>query len=306
MNRGALVAAGSLAFVLVVACDSGASKQSVPAATPAPGVSAAAQPTATTAAVPPVSEPQPEGWVPESPLAGLVALADVAPYDTASYGSRVDSTTHGLGVVTLRWSAPRDTSSAAPRRTLWFRREPSAAARPVGALVLASPRDSAEGQFFLFAPPRTRRNLVEYENDGYGVPVDSLASGWARAILGWDSAGARIIGWADTTDTARVQVVRWVDHFRDVPLFFMNDRTARLYESLSDTLGAGALLPSIDRADYDLTMLETRGRWMRVTFTWPVARCGAEIDTTRTTSRTLWVPYQDPRGKLLVWGPHDC
>jgi hypothetical protein len=83
----------------------------------------------------------------------------------------------------------------------------------------------------------------------------------------------------------------------------VHPETARLFDGLADTLGPGAPAPT---TSFELTTLETRGRWMRVRLRAPFDVCEGQ-DTAGVPVREAWIAYLDPRGRpLMFYPPRGC
>lgn len=250
----------------------------------------AAQSTPTTVAAAPAAASRPElaplEWAPSKDQ-----LAD------SLFGPRADSSDLGVGLVALRIHGGAGDSLSPYTDTLHFRAAPRADAPVVAALVLGV-TDPAMWRYEMLGPRGTRINVREYAYEESGVPVDSIAGRWARAVVGWDTAGARVLGWADASDTTRVELVRWADYLRERVWYFLDPKGARVYASLADTAGPGDALPE----GYDIEALETRGRWMRMRLLWPYDKCEGQ-DSTKATRREVWAEYLDQRGRPKVFYP---
>jgi hypothetical protein len=217
------------------------------------------------------------------------------------FGPRADSADLGIGLVALRM--PAFPASLGHRDTLHFRAAPRPDAAPVAALVLEGV-DSTSWRYALLGPPGTRINVKEYAYEESGVPVDSIEGRWVRGIVGWEPSGARVTGWANADDTARVDLVRWSEHLKTRVWYFLAPDSARVYASLADTASSGAPLPLTDPERLDIEPIETRGRWMRMRVLYPYNRCEDQgKDTTAATRREVWVEYLDRRGRPKVFYP---
>lgn len=242
----------------------------------------------------------PASAAPDSSLATLAPLRAVHFDDQLAdslFGARADSSDLGTGVLALRVGAGTDSSRYPWADTLRLRAAPRGDAAVVAAWIVAMP-SSGSWEYALHGPGGARPNDIEYEYEERGLPIDSTSGTWVRAIVGWDTAGARVTGWADATDTARVRLVAWAEKIKEAPWFFRDSTQARLFTSLDDTLSEG------DRPPGEFTMdpLESRGRWLRVRFRAGVEPCD-EQDTTGKPTRDVWIPYLDRRGRPLVFYP---
>ena len=216
-----------------------------------------------------------------------------------------DAEDRGTGVVHL--AAPPGPASTAHTDTLLFRAAPSADAAPVAALLVEHTADGGWA-YSVAAPTPVAPRLLEYGYEEAGVPTDSAdASGrWVRGVLGTDTDGAAVRGWAELRDghTARLQ---WAEHLREQPVFLLRpDRGA--FRAAPDgpavALGtpvAGHVSDTGDRADaVAIYPVAASGAWLRVRVVSPSDLC-VPPDSTSRTETDAWIRYLDERGRPLVW-----
>jgi hypothetical protein len=244
-----------------------------PAATPRPDTSAASEPATT---------------VPDAPWRMVAWHPHEAPVAD-----------RGRGVVALPVAedtgAPGRASAATERSdTLVFRSRPDPAAPVAGLLLL---RISGSGwEYAVAGPGLAAPNLVEFGYEESGVPIDSIVEDgqWLRGLLGTDSAGRWLTGWADARGD-RIEHRWWADHLAGQALFALDTTRLRL---AAEPGGAPIDIPAGEFILYGADSV--RGRWLRARLVAPSDYCAAGDSGARHEQR-LWVEYLDARGRPQVW-----
>ena len=227
----------------------------------------------------------------------LAALAPVAAWHVVSWEPYAGVDPADLGVGAAFLLRAENKRAGAGVDTLLLRSAPGVDATPLGAMLFTV--DSVgTTHYSIAAADSLRPNLVEYGYEESGVPFDSIdaSSRWVRAILGFASDSAALVGWIDTSQPG-IGLVRWAEQLADRPIFFPKPDRAALFAT-PDSTRPMALSPAGDDA-YALHPLERRGAWLRVQVVEPSDNC--EPDSTPRRTRTGWIRYLDGRGRPNVW-----
>jgi hypothetical protein len=188
----------------------------------------------------------------------------------------------GRGVVAL----PVAEDTGAPGRA-------SAATESIDTLVFRSRPEPAAP---VAGPGLAAPNLVEFGYEESGVPIDSMVEDgqWLRGLLGTDSAGRWLTGWADARGD-RIEHRWWADHLAGQALFALDTTRLRL---AAEPGGAPIDIPAGEFILYGADSV--RGRWLRARLVAPSDYCAAGDSGARHEQR-LWVEYLDARGRPQVW-----
>jgi imidazolonepropionase-like amidohydrolase len=204
-----------------------------------------------------------------------------------------ESLARGIGVVAFAESPGGGTGRT---HLLPIHARPDASSRVVATFALHD-HSGSTWSYDLQADPPARSNAVEFDYEEKGLPFDSLAGSWARALYGWRADGPHLRGWVQL-DPARTRHLLWADILQRYHLVWPDPAAARFYDapegSLMDLLVTSS---SGVRADYDLEPLETRGEWMRVRVTVP-STCAGEQPS---AEHLAWIRYLDSDGHPLLW-----
>lgn len=211
----------------------------------------------------------------------------------------------GIGVVYLR--SEYDPTPGAARESIDVRSGPRRAAAITAHFVRTA---EGTGQGFSYAIDGQADlvpSLLEFDYEIQGLPIDRVTPdrGWARALLGHDSAGRPRSGWIEL-DTTRVGVELWRERLPAREWLFFADSVPPPVLDTPD--GRPLRADTVFAADggYALHAEEVRGDWMRVRIVSPDDSCGQAVSppghATRVTRITrAWVRYIDPAGRPRVW-----
>jgi hypothetical protein len=226
----------------------------------------------------------------QAPLAGNVRVRWVphTPGAHLDYGIGITFFATGPGSLTV----PADTALVHARAD---RRAPV-----TGAFLY---KETMRGRAYEYAVSARRRlepNVLEFEYEEAGIPLDSLNAdtSWARVILGFDASGAPHRGWV-RLDSTHLKHKLWTTELPGRSLFFVDGSTRQLLHAPNGRPIAPPL-DSVAAADYILHPLETKGSWMRVRLAVPADICVGP-DEPAPTSSVGWIRYLDPKGRPLVW-----
>lgn len=215
-----------------------------------------------------------------------------------------DAEDRGTGIVFLAGGGV----GTAPREdTLLFHARPAADAPPVAAVIVTYGADGG-WRHDVAAPRPVAPRLLEYGYEEAGVPTDSAdATGrWVRGVLGLDSAGAPVRGWAELRD-GRTGQLRWAEHLVGQPVFLLRP-SAEAFRQAPDgpvlpvpvpSAGTGALAMGTE-IDVAIHPIERRGDWLHVRLVAPSDLCVPGDEWPRHETRA-WIRYLDERGRPLVW-----
>ena len=215
-----------------------------------------------------------------------------------------DAEDRGTGIVFLA----AGTTGAAPREdTLLFRAAPARDAPPVAALIVTYTADGG-WRHDVAAPGAVAPRLLEHGYEEAGVPTDSTdASGrWVRGVLGLDSAGAPVRGWAELVE-GRAERLRWAEHLVGQPLFLLAPSPAAFRASpdgparpLPVPGASPGTVAGATSDDVAIHPLERRGDWLRARVVAPSDLCVPDDSLPRHETEA-WIRYLDERGRPLVW-----
>jgi hypothetical protein len=203
------------------------------------------------------------------------------------------------------------------RGVVAFSEQPTSLGQVDSLPILASPAPGAPIQacflqrfqedtspYALAAPPGSTSNLVEFDYEVMGLPVDSLGpkAAWARVVYAFDGERRPRLGWVSLGPPA-VRLVLWADLLPSRDLFLLDSVP---WEFSDRPLGSPipfAAPPSPH--DYALHPLTTRGAWLQVRIVVPSDVCVEPQPGVRTA--VGWVRYVDARGRPRVWfSPRGC
>jgi hypothetical protein len=191
----------------------------------------------------------------------------------------------GIGFVALAWR-----EDAPATDSLAVHAAPEAGSATVAWFV----HERSPGSYRLEAAPGVRPNLVEHGYEEMGLPLDSVAAGWARVIHGAAPDGAPVTGWV-RLEAGRTEHYLWRD--------FLPARGSvqgfRLEPLPLHRRPAGSPAPP-PPADHELRVLGAEGEWLRVEVVSPSICSGAGTPAPRDTA---WVRYLADDGRPLVWYP---
>ena len=194
----------------------------------------------------------------------------------------------GLGVVTF--TAGQGHSDSIPLYP------ESEASQPEGYFHFLP--DSTGGWTYALAwPDPLVTNLIEFDYESAGLPVDSITPDGrrARVIPGFDAGGRSVRAWVAVRGPG-VEILTWRKRLTERDLFFRPGTTPAFFESPE---GRPMDFPLGEVGnDYILHPLEVRGPWMRVRAV--VASDMCEEPPSPKVS-VLWIRYLDESGRPLVW-----
>ncbi|MGE0354754.1 MAG: hypothetical protein AB7Q69_16180 [Gemmatimonadales bacterium] len=204
----------------------------------------------------------------------------------------------GLGVVAFR-RAPVEPGVADSLRIL--------AAPRAGAPVRAWFVQQFRGDSFPYgvaALAGASANLVEFEYEAVGMPIDSVGAGtdWARVVYGFDANRRPLLGWV-SRDSSLTRSIMWADFLPQRNLYLLDS----VHWAFADGPGGepvGVPTPS-SPGDYALYPMRVSGSWLQVRIVVPSDTCEDPEPEPRTAIG--WLRYLDPRGRPLVWFyPRGC
>jgi len=141
-------------------------------------------------------------------------------------------------------------------------------------------------------------NLVEFEYEKSGLPINEVKENWIRVICGYDKSGKTIEGWVEY----RVGVDRyflWKDYLKEPLLFFESTENINFFNEPNGTTVEFKLQPSkYLKYDYIMKPVTTDGIWMKVEVTTPSNYC--KTPESKET-KLFWIKYLDKNGRPLVW-----
>lgn len=227
---------------------------------------------------------------PKAPLAGQVRVSWV------SY-PQSPRTDRGIGIAFFA-TGPGTSSVVADTALVYD--QPSRRAAVKGAFLYKETTPARAYEYAVSARRRLEPNVVEFEYEEAGVPLDSLSrdTTWARVILGFDVSGAPYRGWVQL-DSTHLKHKVWAQELPDRSLYYAEGSPRQLF----DAPNGRPIAPPLDSAaaaDYILHPLETKGSWMRVRLAVPADICVGP-DAPPPTSLAGWTPYLGPTGRPLVW-----
>jgi hypothetical protein len=108
-----------------------------------------------------------------------------------------------------------------------------------------------------------------------------------------------LAGWV-RNDTTQVSHFLWSDRLSESPLFFLDPDSIAFHASPEGPTVALELVPAddLDRFDYIMHALETRGAWMKAEVVSPSDYC---FDPPAPRRDTVWIRYLDGGGRPRVW-----
>ena len=206
---------------------------------------------------------------------------------------------YGIGVVAIGTGIDTLTRAHPVTDTLLFRAAPNEGA-PVAAALLVERSEPGAWAYVMLAPAGLRPNLLEYEYEVSGVPIDSVdASGnWVRGLVGVDASNVMLRGWADAR-TLGAEKLMWAEHLLQQRVSVLDAERSKLFATRADAEGErnGIAVPA---RPYTMHALEASGPLMRVRVQWPFEECN-EPDSTKRNDREYWLRYLDARGRPTVF-----
>jgi hypothetical protein len=196
----------------------------------------------------------------------------------------------GIGVLAF----PAFYDHPRPADSLALHHRPDAE-RPAGYFVVST--DSLTQAFALEWPAPLTTNLIEFEYEIPGLPIDSFSPDrrWARVIPGFGPDARPVYAWA-RVGAGSSRLVVWAEQLSQHDLFFRAGVEPAFFDA-PEGRPAAFPLPA-EGHDYILHPLETQGPWLRVRAVTPSDMCA---DPESPRSAELWIRSLDASGRPLVW-----
>lgn len=138
------------------------------------------------------------------------------------------------------------------------------------------------------------RNILEYDNEMFGIPVNSLKGNWAEVIVGRTKQDT-IRGWVNITNP-NVGIKQWTYYLPTKSLFF--EEKIQFFDTYEGKEIYVTLPVENTQPDYCFKILSRKRGWAKVLLLYPSNFCEQHKKVSR---KKCWVRYLNNSGRPLVW-----